>query len=145
MIRCIWICFKFYFPKTTYIWPISEFPSQTCVLLLLSLHSVCHVTIAHCNDSNGTDTRVRVRCNDSDVTDRKQSRVCNDSTVTDMSWAIVTCDGHINYWQSKVWKPQNMELPYTEWNLIAYARTLQCAGQRNWCIFIAVIVSCRQI
>ena len=101
---------------------ISEFPSQTCVLLLLSLHIVCHVTIAHCNDSNGTDTRVRVRCNDSDVTDRKQSRVCNDSTVTDMSWAIVTCDGHINCWQSKVWTPQNMELPYTEWNLIAYQR-----------------------
>ena len=73
-------------------WPISEFPSQTCVLLLLSLHSVCHVTIAHCNDSNGTDTRVRVRCNDSDVTDRKQSRVCNNSTVTDMSWAIISCD-----------------------------------------------------
>ena len=61
--------------------PISEFPSQTCALLLLSLHSVCHVTIAHCNDSNGTDTRVRVRCNDSDVTDRKQSGDCNDSTV----------------------------------------------------------------
>ena len=71
-----------------YKWPISEFPSQTCALLLLSLHSVCHVTIAHCNDSNGTDTRVRVQCNDSDVTDRKQSRVCNDSTVTDISWAI---------------------------------------------------------
>ena len=104
------------------IWPISEFPSQTCELLLLSLHSVCHVTIAHCNESNRTDTRVRVRCNDSDVTDRKQSRVCNDSTVTDMSWAIVTCDGHINCWQSKVRKPQNMELPYTEWNLIAYMR-----------------------
>ena len=62
-----------------------------------------------------------------------------------MSWAIATCDGHINCWQSKVWKPQNMELPYTEWNLIAYAPTLQCAGQRNWCIFIAVIVTCRQI
>ena len=104
----------------THIWPISEFPSETCVLLLLSLHS--HITIAHCNDSNGTDTRVRVRCNDSDVMDRKQSRVCNDSTVTDMSWAIATCDGHINCWQSKVWKPQNMELPYTEWNLIAYMR-----------------------
>ena len=126
------------------IWPISEFPSQTCELLLLS-YSVCHVTIAHCNDSNGTDTRVRVRCNDSDVTDRKQSRVCNDSTVTDMSWAIVTCDRHINSWQSKVRKPQNMELPYTECNLIAYARTLQCVGRRNWCIFIAVIVTCRQI
>ena len=67
------------------IWPISEFPSQTCALLLLSLHSVCHVTIAHCNDSNGTDTRVRVQCNNSDMTDRKQSRVCNDSTVTNIS------------------------------------------------------------
>ena len=71
--------------QTVSIWPISEFPAQTCELLLLSLHSVCHVTIAHCNDSNGTDTRVRVRCKDSDVTDRKQSRVCNDSTLTDMS------------------------------------------------------------
>ena len=90
--------------------PISEFPSQTCALLLLSLHSVCHVTIAHCNDSNGTDTRVRVLCNDSDVTDRKQSRVCNDSTVTDISWAIATCDGHTNCWQS-CWKPQKWNYP----------------------------------
>ena len=40
--------------------PISEFPSQTCALLLLSLHSVFHVTLAHCNDSNGTDTRVTI-------------------------------------------------------------------------------------
>ena len=93
------------------IWPISEFPSQTCALLLLSLYSVCHVTIAHRNNSNGTDTRVRVQCNDSDVTDRKQSRVCNDNTVTDISWAIATCDGHTNCWQSKVWKPPQMELP----------------------------------
>ena len=99
------------------IWPISEFPSQTCALLLLSLHSVRHVTIAHCNDSNGTDDRVWVQCNDSDVTDRKQSRVCNDSTVTDISWAIATCDRHTNCWQSKVWKPPNMELPYYKWNL----------------------------
>ena len=121
-----------------------NFRHKLAYYCLLSLHSVCHVTIAHCNDSNGTDTRVRVRCNDSDVTDRKQSRVCNDSTVTDMSWAIATCDGHINCWQSKVWKPQNMELPYTEWNLIAYAQTLQCAGQRNRCISVAVIVTCRQ-
>ena len=51
-----------------------------------------------------------------------------------MSWAITTCDGHINCWQSKVWKPQNMELPYTEWSLIENARTLQCAGQRHQCI-----------
>ena len=110
------------------IWSTSEFPSQTCALLLLVLYSVCHVTIAHCNDSNGTDTRIRVQCNDSDVTDRKQSRVCNDSTVTDICWAITTCDGHTNCWQSKVWKPQHMELPYSKWNLVVYAWTLQCDG-----------------
>ena len=116
---------------TEHIWPISEFPSQTCALLLLSLHSVCHVTIAHCNDSNGTDTRVRVQCNDSDVTDRKQSRVCNDSTVTDISWAIATCDGHTNCWQSKVWKLQKNGITHSKWNLIVYARTLQCHGQKK--------------
>ena len=93
-------------------------------------YSVCHVTIAHCNDSSGTDTRVRARSNDSDVTDRKQSRVCNDSTVTDMSWAIATCDGHVNCWQSKVWKPQNMELPYTEWNLIACSNATMCRTKK---------------
>ena len=131
-------------PMLTY-WPISEFPSQTCALLLLSLHSVRHVTIAHCNNSNGTDALVQVQCNDSEVTDRKQSRVCNDSTVTDISWAIATCDGHTNCWQSKVRKPQNMELPYYKWNLIVYTWALQCHGQRNKRIFIAVFVTCMQI
>ena len=40
--------------------PISEFPSQTSALLLLSLHNVCHVTIAHCNDSNGFEFDVTI-------------------------------------------------------------------------------------
>ena len=130
--------------------PISEFPSQTCALLLLSAHNVCHVTIAHFNDSNETDTRVRVRCNDSDVTDRKQSRVCNDSTVTDMSWAIATCDGHINRWQSKVWEPQNLKLHRNcptlnvTWLYMRGRYGTMCRTKKLM-YFITVIVTCRQL
>ena len=102
---------------------------------------------------------------------RKQSRVCNNSTVTDISWAIATCDGHTNCWQSKVVRfesPKTRNYPtlngtwlymrerynVTDKEINAFssqylwrADKYECCyrknfdGQRNTCIAIAKIVT----